>query len=303
MQFISAIVPPRLRFARKLPADIFSFFTKGVRVGSMVVAALLMGSFSLHGQELPSPSAPFDPLPDPSPDVLTPNRRSNTPDLKIGLRVGVNTAAYSNDRYLDNTLLDVGQTEGELDVYTTAAGFGYNVGVDIEYPTSPGFSWVLSATFDRVSFRGSGPVNEPCEQSSGAIVQGSSFHEFNAKIDFLKISPQIKLSFQTWYLLAGAAASHPFSSLLERTRRMGETDCFFPGSNQQGTITETGEIPAMQGLHYAIRLGGGLIHRLSDRLVFAPELILDFGSSRLNKSPDSDLGIYTVGATIRYDVR
>lgn len=84
---------------------------------------------------------------------------------------------------------------------------------------------------------------------------------------------------------------------------MGETDCFFPGSNQQGTIMETGEIPAMQGLHYAIRLGGGLIHRLSDRLVFAPELILDFGSSRLNKSPDSDLGIYTVSATIRYDIR
>ncbi len=254
-------------------------------------------------QQVVSSSEQPELLPAPFPDVLTPNRRSNTPDVKVGLKAGFNTSSYSNDRYLDNTLLDVGQTEGELAVYTSAAGFGFSAGVDVEYPTSPGLSWVLSAAFVQSNFGSGGPVREPCERTDGSIVQGDSYHEFKASINFLKIAPQIKLTFPGWYFVGGIAASHSLSTSLERTRRMGQNDCFFPGTNRQGTIVETGEIPAMQGLHYALRFGAGLIYRVSDRVVFAPELTLDFGSSQLNKSPDSDLGIYTASAALRYDIR
>lgn len=267
-----------------------------------IVAILFIFSTASGQQNISTGDASYL-FPSPAPDVLTPNRRSNTPDVKIGLKAGFNTSSYSNDRYLDNTLLDVGQTEGELAVYTSAAGFGYSAGVDVEFPASPGLSWVLSASFVQSNFGSGGPVRELCERSDGSIVQGDSYHEFKASINFLKIAPQVKLTFPGWYFVAGIAASHPLSTSLERTRRMGQNDCFFPGTNRQGTIVETGEIPAIQGLHYALRFGAGLIYRVSSRIIFAPELTLDFGSSQLNKSPDSDLGIYTASATLRYDIR
>lgn len=270
---------------------------------SVMSAAMSFPVSVVRGQESAPTSDYPDFLPSPTPDVLTPNRRSNTPDVKIGIRAGINTSSYSNDRYLDNTLLDVGETEGELAVYTSAAGFGFSAGLEIEYPTSPGLSWVLSASFVQSNFGSGGPVREPCERSDGSIAEGDSYHEFKASIDFLRITPQIRLAFPGWYFVAGIAASHPLSTSLKRTRRMGRNDCFFPGTNRQGTIVDEGEIPAMQGLHYALRFGAGLVYRINDRAVFAPELTLDFGSSQINKSPDSDLGIYTASATLRYDIR
>jgi len=260
-------------------------------------AALAQQSFAPESDRTPAMQ------PAPHPDVLTPNRRISTPDWKIGVRAGINRSSYSNDRYLDNNLLDVGQTEGEIDVYTTAAGFGYSAGIDVEYPTSAGISWVLSIVYEHASFGGSGPVSEPCERNDGTIVTGSAIHEFKASVGFVKVVPQVKFSFPSWYLVAGVAGAHPLSSTLERTRKMGATDCYYPGTDHVGTLRESGAIPAMVGVHYALRLGGGLIYRLSERLVFAPELTLDFGSSRLNKSPDSDLGVYAASVTLRYDVR
>lgn len=259
------------------------------------------------GQFLDAPSlAPTlysFPEPSPLPDVLNPKNRSNSPDIKIGLRAGVNRSAYSNDRYLDNSPLDVGQTDGELDIYTTAAGFGYLFGFDLEIPTSPGFSWLISAEYNYVVFAALGPVVEPCIRSDGSQAVGNSVHEFTAKINYLKFAGAMKLNFSGWYLLAGLGAEHPIRSSLERTRQLTEPNCFYDSTHSSDPVVELGEIPSTRPLHYVIRLGAGINYRLNDRLVFAPELVLDFGSSAINKSPNSDLGVYSISATLRYDLR
>ena len=88
--------------------------------------------------------------PAPPGDVLTPNTRQNTPAIKIGTRAGFNRSSYTNDRYLDNVALDVGRTSGELDIYSSAAGFGLQGGVDVEYPFNTAFSLLGTAEFDYV---------------------------------------------------------------------------------------------------------------------------------------------------------
>lgn len=251
-------------------------------------------------EQIPSPQfAP--PMPG---DVLNPDTRTNTPNLKLGVRLGINRSAYSNDRYLNNVLLDVGEVSGETDIYASAAGFGYMIGADLEYPLNQGLSLLLSAEFDHVTFGSSGSVQEPCVDRNGRR-QGnsSSIHDFRAVFNFLKLGGAAKLSFSTWYFLAGLTAAHPVSTSLERTRRLAGADCFFPDSNGSQSIEEIGEVPSPTRLHYALRLGGGMIYQITDDLQFSPELTLDFGFGAINKSPNSDLGVYGISATFRYDLR
>ena len=62
-------------------------------------------------------------------------------------------------------------------------------------------------------------------------------------------------------------------------------------------------VPETVGLHYALRAGFGFVYQLADRVQFSPELALDFGWNAINKSPDSDLGVYSLLAVIRYELR
>jgi hypothetical protein len=244
------------------------------------------------------PEARFLPVPS---DVLTPNVRQNTPNLKIALRAGINRTAYSNDRYLDNTLLDVGKVAGETDVYGSAAGFGYLAGLDVEYPFTTGLSLLMSVSYDRIHFGNNGPVQELCQSPTGAISLASSVHSFDATIDYAKLAAALKVNFSNFYLMLGLTTAHPFSSSLTRRRALGGAGCFFPGTTDR-VIEEEGEVPSLSSLHYSFRFGGGLIYHIGERLQFSPELTLDFGSNRINKSPGSDIGVYSVSAVIRYDL-
>ena len=236
-------------------------------------------------------------------DVLTPNTRRNTPDLKLGIRAGINRSNYTNDRYLNNVPLDVGDVSGETDIYSSAAGFGYQLGIDVEYPLNSAISLVFGGEFSHVAFGSSGTVQEPCVHSDGSDGSGTSVHEFHATFDYLKVAATGKLSFTNWYFIAGLTAEHPLATSLERTRRMGTADCYYPGNPPKQLLEEKGEIPSPSAIHYAFRLGAGINYRLTDRLQFAPELTLDFGINTINKSPNSDLGVYGISATLRYDLR
>jgi hypothetical protein len=236
-------------------------------------------------------------------DVLTPNNRRNTPGMKIGFRAGINRSAYSNDRYLDNVSLDVGDVSGETDIYSSAAGFGYGFGGDVEFPLNQAISILGTLEYDHVAFGASGPVREPCVGRDGTRGTGNSIHDFRATLDMITLAGSVKLTLTNWYLTAGLSAGHPFSTTLDRTRRFGGTDCYYPDSGGKLFIEEQGEIPNTARLHYAFRLGGGLIYRLSDNVSFSPEITLDFGSNAINKSPNSDLGVYGISATVRYDLK
>ncbi len=270
------------------------------------VGFLLSFPLLLNGQTAPAPlhagsngdSAAFAPAPG---DVLTPNTRRNTPYLKIGLRAGINRSSYTNDVYLDNTPLDVGKVSGEGDIYRSGAGFGYQVGFDLEYPINTGFSLMFTGEFDRAVFGASGSVREPCVNAGGDTAIGSSVHEFTAAINYLKGAAGAKLDFSSFYLLIGLTLAKPTSSTLERTKEFGGGDCYFPGTGRT-SISETTGVPETTGLHYSLRVGAGLTYPLTDRLNFQPELVLDFGLNAINKSPNSDLGLYMICATLRYDL-
>lgn len=260
-------------------------------------------ALSLDASSIVSPGPHALPLPPMPGDVLTPDERTNTPDIKLGVRAGINRSSYSNDRYLNNVLLDVGDVSGETDIYASASGFGYMIGVDLEYPLNQGLSLLFTAEYDRVTFGSNGSVQEPCVGSDGRRQISSSIHDFRARLDFIKLAGSAKLSLSSWYITAGIATAHPFSTSLDRTKRFGGSDCFFPETNNQSTIEEHGEIPNPTRLHYSFRLGWGLIYELTPRLQFSPELTLDFGLGSINKSPNSDLGVYGISATLRYDLR
>lgn len=235
-------------------------------------------------------------------DVLTPTTRRNTPNLKIALKAGVNRSAYSNDVYLDNVPLDVGKVSGEADIYGAAAGFGYQVGLGLEFPLNTGFSFVVSGEYVRSGFGSAGAVSEPATTSRGDTIVAASAHEFGATIDYLRWGGAAKLDFSKFYLLFGLNAATTVSSTLERTRSFGKSDLLYPGTNRS-TIEESGPVPEPANVHYALRLGVGLTYPINDNWNFLPELTLDFGMNAINKSPNSDLGIYAVSATLQYQLR
>jgi hypothetical protein len=247
---------------------------------------------------LPDP-APLPPSP-PS-DVLTPNTRRNTPALKIGGRAGFNRSSYTNDRYLDNVALDVGKTSGERDIYESAAGFGLQGGVDVEYPLNTVLSLLATGEYDYVRFAGSGTVQEETRNAAGDTVVGSSVHDFTATINYIKVAGAVKLNFPTFYLVFGLAAAHPMSTSLVRTRTLGDPSSSFPGTSSS-RLTEEGPIPDPFPVHYSLRTGIGLVYQIGSHLQFSPELTLDFGFNAINKSRESDLGVYGVNAVLRYDL-
>jgi hypothetical protein len=251
-------------------------------------------------------SAPFvvalSPAPPPA-DVLTPNTRSNTPYLKIALRLGPNWTAYSNDRYLDNTPLDVGRTSGELDMYSHAAGFGFGGGAQIEYPINTGLSVVGSAEYARAQFGKEGPVQQECVEADDRTGVSPARHDWSARLDYLKIGAVFKLTFSSFYVLGGLTGSRLLSSSVTRTRTLESTTCSFPGSGGARQIDESGTLPDPSGIHFSLRTGFGIVYPIAEGLQFSPELTLDFGMSSINKSPESDLDIYSVSAVLRYELR
>ena len=242
--------------------------------------------------------APF-PLPA---DVLNPNTRQNTPYLKIAARAGFNWAAYSNDRYLDNTALDVGQTSGEQDVYSHVSGFGFGGGGELEYPVNTGFSVVGSIEFVRAEFGREGTVRQEFESADGNAGVGLAQHEWSASISYLKFGAAAKLAFPSFYLLAGLTADRVLTSRITRTRAFDDRSHTFPGTGLS-SIDEDAPMVDPSGLHFAIRTGFGLVYPIAEGLSFSPELTLDFGTGAINKSPESDLDIYSVSAVLRYELR
>jgi hypothetical protein len=280
---------PRKRFghALVLMTGLFLLFASAAR------------SQPLH----PVPDAParFSPAPLPA-DVLTPNTRQNTPYLKIAARGGFNLTAYSNDRYLDNTLLDVGQNSGEIGVYSSASGFGFGGGAEIEYPISTGMSVVGSVEYQRATFGREGAVRHECFRGDTAGLVDAT-HEWSARLDYLKFGATFRLGFPTFYLLGGVTGSHLLSSEVERRRVLDDPGCSLAGHPGESSIVEIAPLPDPSAIHLALRLGFGLIYPIAEGLQFSPELTLDFGTSSLNKSPESDLDIYSVSAVLRYELR
>ncbi len=238
----------------------------------------------------------------PAGDVLTPNQRGVANPMRLGVRLSLNRAAYSNDRYLNNVQFDVGSVNGEAEIYSSAAGFGVGGGLDLEYPLGGGFSLLGTAEFHHATFSSSGPVSEPCIHPDSTLDIGTSIHQFDVALDAIKLSLSAKVEFNEWYLLGGISAEHFLNTRVDRVRTLGTPGCAYPGTNGATVLEEHDPIPNPTRVHYALRLGGGIVYQLSKRLQFCPELTFDFGSGSINKSPNSDLGIYALSATLRYDL-
>ena len=257
----------------------------------------------------PSASLQLDPLdPDfvlaPLPaDVLTPNTRQNTPYFKIAARAGINWAAYSNDRYLDNTMLDVGKTSGESDIYAHNAGFGYGGGLEFEYPINTGLSVVGLAEAARINFGDEGIVDQECVSADGASHQSEARHDWSAQLTYLKIGAVGKLSFPSFYMVGGLTGNSLVASRVRRNRAFNDDRCSFPDEASGHSIAEDSELTDPAGIHFSLRIGFGLVYQIADRLQFSPELTLDFGLTSINKSPESDLDSYNAMAVLRYELR
>lgn len=244
----------------------------------------------------------FAPLP-PSPgDVLMPDKRGNSPNLKLTFRGGINRSAYSNDRYPDNRPFDVGTVFGESDVYGSGAGFGLQFGIGVEIPRNTVFSWVLGLQLDHVFFGNTGPVDDLCFSSEGDTLGRGSTHTYEVKIDYLKLAGTAKLNFETFYVVGGLTAATPVQNSIAFDRKHDGMRCYYPEPRDIRNSLEPVELPGIASLHFALRLGAGLNYRLSKRLQFSPELLLDFGFNAINKSPESDLGVYGVNAVLRYEL-
>lgn len=243
-------------------------------------------------------------LPAPLPgDVLTPDSRSNSPDLKIGVRVGFNRASFTNDRYLDNHPFDVGNVYGEEDVYGSAAGFGWSLGVDLEIPNNSFFSWVFGLDFQHATFDNGGTVQDICYSAEGDSIAISSEHDFSVNIDYLRGSGAAKLDFQRFYVMLGLTAGVPISNSVRFSRLTADgVPCFYPEANDLRNSRTEVPIPEIRHVHFALRFGGGITFDLTKRIQFSPEILFDFGMSAINKSPESDLGIYAVSGVFRFEL-
>lgn len=270
------------------------------------LSLFIFSSLFLSAQEkndqlntLPQPLILPEPLPG---DVLTPDKRGNSPNLKLAFRVGFNRSAYSNDRYPDNRPFDVGTVFGESDVYGSGAGFGSQFGIGVEIPRNTILSWVLGLEFNHAFFGNTGPVDDLCISSEGDTLGVGSTHTYEATIDYLKLAGTAKLNFESLYVIGGLTAETPIGNSILFDRLHNGMRCFYPEPRDIRNSLEPVEIPGIASLHFSLRIGAGLNYRLSDRLQFSPELVLDFGFNAINKSPESDLGIYSLNAVLRYDL-
>jgi len=240
-------------------------------------------------------------FPVPAGDVLNPNAQRNTPNVKLALRLGGIRASYTNDRYLDNTPLDVGRVEGESSIYTSASSFGWCAGLEMEFPINTGVSWTVEGRYERIGFGGDGPVTQPCGHPGDSGALGVAVHSFDATIDFARLTGGIRLSFPDFYVGAGLGVGIPLASRLVRVRTFPNGDCVFPGTTSS-RLEEDGEIPGLAPYHATLRFSVGANYRLTRRLRFSPELAFEYGTTDLNKSPESDLGFLTLVAALRYDL-
>ena len=235
-------------------------------------------------------------------DVLNPDAKGNSPNVKVALKAGFHRGSYTNDRFPDNRPFDVGNVFGEEDVYGSSAGFGWQFGIDLEIPRNTVFSWVISGEYDHVSVGNSGVVGAPCQSQEGDTIGEPSFHRFEVNIDYLKLAGAAKLNFQSFYVLLGLTASTPLHNDLRFNRTYGNSPCFYNEPDDIRNSQVPVPIPEISQLHFALRLGGGMTYQLSNRLQFSPELTLDFGFNAINKSPESDLGVYAINGVLRYDL-
>ena len=86
------------------------------------------------------------------------------------------------------------------------------------------------------------------------------------------------------------------------TERLVKSLAFYSERDDIRNSQDPVPIPEISQLHFALRLGGGMTYQLSNRLQFSPELTLDFGFNAINKSPESDLGVYAINGVLRYDL-
>ena len=235
-------------------------------------------------------------------DVLNPDIRGNSPNVKVALKAGINRGSYSNDRFLDNRPFDVGAVYGEQDLYGSGAGFGWQVGLEMEIPRNTVFSWAISGRYDHVSVGNRGVVGVPCRTAEGDTIDEASYHRYDMTLDYVKLAGAAKLNFQSFYFLLGLTVETPVGDELRFEQTSGSTSCVYNDPNDLRSLSGPVSVPEISRLHFALRLGGGLTYRLSDRLQFSPELTLDFGFNAINKSPESDLGIYAVSGVLRYDL-
>ncbi|MCB0713296.1 MAG: hypothetical protein KDD67_13270 [Ignavibacteriae bacterium] len=235
-------------------------------------------------------------------DVLNPDSRGNSPNVKVALKGGLNRASFTNDRFLDNRPFDVGAVYGEDDLYGSGAGFGWQFGLEVEIPRNTVFSWTVGGRYDHISVGNRGVVGDPCRNTEGDTVDEKSFHRYDMSIDYLKLAGAAKLNFQRFYLLIGLTVGTPMRNDLQFEQSSGATSCVYNDPNDLRSSNGSIEIPEISRLHFAFRLGGGLTYQLSDRLQFSPELTLDFGVNAINKSPESDLGVYAISGVLRYDL-
>ncbi len=261
---------------------------------SVIIALFLLGGGILRAQEVGEGILPGD--------VLNPDARSNTPNVKVALKLGLNRGVFTNDRFIDNRPFDVGIISGEEDAYGSAAGFGYQVGLEVELPQNSVFSWSVGLRYDRINLGNGGPVTDICRTTAGDSIGPSALHSFDLDLEYLKIAGAAKLNFRDFYLLFGLTGSTPLSSSVLFTREHRGEPCFYPDVNDIRNSTTPVEVPDMSNLIFALRLGGGLTWDLTDRIQFSPELTLDFGMSSINKSPESDIGVYALNGVFRIDL-
>lgn len=259
-----------------------------------VIAILLLGGGVLGAQVVGETAMPGD--------VLNPDVRSNTPNVKIAVKLGVNRSVFTNDRFIDNRPFDVGIVSGEEDAYGSAAGFGYQFGLEVELPQNSVYSWSLGIRYDRVHLDNGGPVTDICRTTAGDSIGPSALHSFDVNLEYLKFAGAAKLNFRDFYLLLGLTASTPLSSSVLFSREHKGEPCFYPDVNDIRNSTTPVDIPDMSNLIFGLRFGGGLTWDLSSKIQFSPELTLDFGMSSINKSPESDLGVYALNGVFRIDL-
>jgi hypothetical protein len=238
-------------------------------------------------------------------DVLTPNARRNTPYLKVAVRVGGNYSSYSNDRYLDNTLLDVGRTSGETAIYSRTGGFAYGGGAELEYPLNTALSLIGSVDFQQVHLLGQGPVTEECIDSGSPARSVATDHRFEVDLRYVRLGGALKITMSNYYIVGGLTAAPLLSSNVLRERRIvdGGATCLLRGDRPAREVIEEDVLPDPAALHYSLRLGFGRTYQLGERFQFSPELLVDFGFNAINKSPESDLDIYGLSAVLRYEIR
>lgn len=230
-------------------------------------------------------------------DVLTPAKKRNTPDLKLAFVLGLNLSNFSNDRFLDNSAFDVGNISGEYEVYGGATGFGFNVGSELEIPINSILSYFFLLNYSRANFSSSGNVEENCFRDT--IVQTAiTKNNFEVAINYLSFSPNLKLRFSNSYIGLGLGMDYAINSNYIATREFLNHSCLFADKMPKHEINS--EIPNTVRLHYTLRVAYGWIYQLSNSIEWSPEVVLNFGIYSINKSPNSDLGIYSLNSSFRF---